>query len=63
VRCNGAVLSSEKDYSIRSDTKGIYVCTIKKEVFHQLPVGDYLITFDMSGGMDPVLTVTVEQEP
>lgn len=52
---NGATaLAVNVDYTIVGDT-----VTIKKEYLATLATGDAVLTFDYSGGTDPVLTITI----
>lgn len=55
IRLRGVLLTAGKDYSVSG---GSY--TFKKEFLTGLSEGDHRITFGMSGGTDPVLTVTVK---
>ncbi len=54
IRCGTSILQEGTDYVVNESTY-----TIKKEYLATLGVGIQTITFDMSSGNDPVLTVTI----
>lgn len=54
ILLNGKALQKDVDYTVSGGT-----VTIKKDLLAALEEGSHPFTFDMSGGADPVLTVTV----
>jgi hypothetical protein len=55
VRKGNTTLVKGKDYTVSGNT-----VTLKKEYLDTLAADEHKFTFDMNGGTDPVLTVTVE---
>jgi hypothetical protein len=54
VRVGGAALAAGTDYTVNGN-----VITVKKEYLVTLGLGYQAVTFDMTGGTDPVLAVTI----
>lgn len=57
VTLNGKALVKGRDYTVSGGT-----VTFKKSYLDSLDAGEHTFTFDMSGGKDPVLTITVTDE-